>query len=176
MKTKSIVRSILGALALFLVAGVFSSCSQKLPSPEEVAAKIDAKETLTTADYSTMINYCGEYAKKAQPLFDTINAQADASTPEAIKATSDMADLFAKYRYLDMFRTAIYAANESEIGKENVEKVNELSQFQAFPLPEGAGEDLQQPGVVGDIEQMPATDTTGVISEGVGEVVNMDVK
>lgn len=176
MKTKSIVRTIMGALALILSVGFLSACSEKLPTPADVAAKIDAKEVLSTADYTTMINYCGEYAKKAQPLFDVINAQADASSPEAVKATGEMADLYAEYKYLDMFRTAIYASDESALGKENVEKVNELSQFEAFPLPEGAGENLQQPGVVGQIEEMPSTDTTGVISEGVGEAVNLNIK
>lgn len=176
MKTRRIFTTLVAMLAFVASVALFSACSEKLPSAEEVAKRIDAKETLSTADYTAMINYCGEYAKKAQPLFDIINAQPDASTPEAVKAAGEMADLYANYRYLDMFRSVLENTDESALGAKNVEKVNELSQFQAFPLPEGAGPDLNQPGVVGQIEQMPDSDTSGVISTGVGEVVNLEVK
>lgn len=166
----------LTALALLAIVIIMGACSSKLPTPEEVANKIDAKETLDTKDYTTMIDYCGEYAKKAQQYFDLINAQPDASTPEAIQAAGKLAGIYAEYKYLDMFRDVIDNTEESVMGKENVDKINDYAKYEAFPLPIGAGAALQSPDVVGQIEQMPANDSDGVISEGVGEAVNIDVK
>lgn len=159
-----------------LISVVLVSCSGSAPTAEQVAQKIDSKETLSEADYSTMIEYCGEYAKKAQKYYDIINAQANDSTSEYSRAAQDLVTLKSEHPYVDMFRTAIYAADDSQIGEKNVKLVKEYEKYQAFPLPEGSGEDLNQPGVVGDIEEMPASDTSGVISEGAGEVVDSTAK
>jgi len=45
-----------------------------------------------------------------------------------------------------------------------------------FPLPVGEGANLEDPNVVGMIEQTPDSDTTGVISQGAGEAVDINVK
>lgn len=168
--------SITGLLAVMLLSLMAVACGSKAPSAEDVARKIDAKEVLTQADYSTMIDYCGEYAKKAQQYLDIINSQPDASSPESVKATSDMAALYAEYRYLDMFRSVIDNTEESILGESNVKKVEEYAKYEAFPLPDGAGASLLDTNVVGDIEDMPASDTGSVIATGDGEVVDVQVK
>ena len=89
-----------------------------------------------------------------------------------------MAALVQEYPYLDMFRNVVYNLKDSDLDKENQKKVEEYTKYQAFPLPEGAGPDLSTPGVVGDIEDMPSqagTDSTGVISQGDGVVVDETV-
>ena len=71
-----------------------------------------------------------------------------------------------------MFRTAIYAASDDQIGARNVKKVNEYEKYEAFPLPDGSGKSLNIPGEVGVIEDMPDTDTSGVIADPDGIVVD----
>ncbi len=161
----------LKTLCVALLALAFSSCTGSAPTPAEVAEKINQNQVLSEADYSTMIDYCGDYAQRAQEYFDIINAQPTDSTAEYNKAAQDLANLKAGSPYVDMFREAIYAANDNQIGEKNVKKVNEYEKYEAFPLPDGSGPALQQPGVEGVIEQMPTTDTTGVISQGDGIAV-----
>lgn len=165
----------LSAVVLLFVC-LIAACSSKTPDVKEIAQKIDNKEALTESDYSAMIDYCGEYAKKAQGYFDIINQQPNDSTAEAIKATSDMAALYAKYPYLDMFRTALAASDINQLGKANEKKVNEYAQFEAFPLPGGEGAAMENPNVVGMIEDMPSSDSAGVIANGDGEAVDINVK
>ncbi len=163
---KSFKILLIGMLALFIGA-----CSKSQPTPAEVAAKIDAHLVLSQNDYSVMIEYCGDYAKQAQQYFDLINEQPSDSTKEYVRAAGELAALRAANPYIDMFQTAIYAANDEQIGKENVEKVNEYAKYQAFPLPEGSGPNLATPSIEGEIMDMPSTDTTGVIAVPDGEAV-----
>ena len=169
---KRILKVTMALAAIVLVA----SCGQRTPTPEEVAKKIDAGETLTQADYAAVLDYCGGYAKKAQQYFDLINTQANDSTPEYLEATNHMANLYAEYPYLDMFRAVVYNIPESSLDAKNKEKVEEYSKYQAFPLPDGAGVDMTNPQVEGDIVDMPDTDTTAVIASGDGEAVDVQVK
>lgn len=171
----NIKKLILGCVAVFTMVSL-AGCGNSNPTPEEVAKKIDNKETLTQADYSTIFDYCGDYAKKAQQYFDEINNQPNDSTAEYIRATSDMAALYADYPYLDMFRTVVYNLQSSALDEKNNAKVEEYAKYQAFPIPEGEGADLTNPDVVGDIVEMPESDTSGVIAGGGGEAVDMKVK
>lgn len=164
-----------GVMALMLVC-VMAACGSKVPSVESVASRLSANESLSQADYTAMIDYCGKYAEEAQKYYDAINAQPNDSTVEAISAAGDLASLYAKYTYLDQFRTALAQTDISQLGAENEKKVNEYAKYQGFPLPVGEGANLEDPNVVGMIEQTPATDTTGVISQGDGEAVDVKVK
>ena len=167
-----------GLMALVLVC-LMAACGAKTPTPEAVAAKIAANETLTEADYTTMIDYCGKYAEKAQKYYDIINAQPNDSTAEYNRAASDLPDLYGSDKYLDTFRNCLAQTDLSKLGKENEKKVNDFAKYQGFPLPQGEGADLRDPNVVGMIEDMPdttVTETTGVISTGDGEAVDVNVK
>lgn len=175
-KTFSTVMTI--AASLLIMLGV-AACSEKLPTDADVAKKIDAKEALSEADYTTMIDYCGRYAEEAQKYYDIINAQPNDTTAEYISATNDLASLYGDYAYLDQFRQTLAQSEMSQLGADNEKKVNELAKYQAFPLPAGAGANLQDPNVVGMIEDMPSTattDSTGVISTGDGEAVDINTK
>lgn len=175
-KTFSVLKALLLSL---LVSAAVVSCGSKLPTDKEVAAKIDAKEQLTTGDYTTMIDYCGRYAEQAQKYYDIINAQPNDSTAEYTDAANQLAGLYGQYVYLDAFRQQLAQTDMSALGKDNENKVNEYAKYQGFPLPGGAGADLQDPNVVGMIEDMPSTattDSTGVLSTGDGEAVNVTVK
>lgn len=166
----------LKTLFIALVCVAFAACTNSNTTPAEVAAKIDSHETLSEGDYSVMIDYCGEYARSAQQYFDIINEQPTDSTAEYSRAAQALATLKANSPYLDMFRTAIYAASDKQIGEKNIKKVQEYQKYEAFPLPEGSGPDLAIPDEVGVIEDMPDTDTTGVISTGDGIVVDESMK
>ncbi len=172
MKTR--VFKLTGILAMILLLVGATACGNGKPSPKDVAAKIDSHEVLTEADYTAMIDYCGEYAKKAQKYFDIINSQADSSSAESVKATSDLAALYGEYTYLDLFRETLDNTGESALGPKNVKKVEELARYEAFPLPEGAGASLLDSNVIGDIEDMPA-DSGEVIATGDGEAVDIQV-
>lgn len=166
----------LKTICMTLLCVAFAACTNSNPTPAEVAAKIDSHEALSEVDYAVMIDYCGEYARSAQQYFDIINEQPTDSTAEYSRAAQDLANLKANSPYLDMFRTAIYAATDKQIGDKNIKKVQEYQKYEAFPLPEGAGPDLTIPDEVGVIEDMPDTDTTGVIATGDGIVVDENVK
>ncbi|MDE6716770.1 MAG: hypothetical protein K2J70_01125, partial [Muribaculaceae bacterium] len=86
-------------------------------------------------------------------------------------ATKSLANMITKAVYLDTFRNAIENATPEQLGKKNVEKVKDFSKLEAFPLPAVSDSILLNPDVVGDIEDMPATDSNGVIANGDGEVV-----
>lgn len=163
-------------ICMAIMAFALASCSGTNPTPAEVAAKIDSHQVLSEADYATMIEYCGAYAKDAQQYFDLIDETPNDSTAVYNHSAQKLADLKASSPYVDMFREAIYAATDEQIGKANVAKVNEYEKYEAFPLPEGSGPALEQPGVVGDIEEMPASDTSQVISTGAGVAVEAPLR
>lgn len=174
MNTKKHTPVIVHLCLMALFVACIISCTQKDPTPEEVATKIDTKEVLTKADYTTIINYCGEYAKKAQQYFDIINAESNDSTDAATKATDNLANLYASYKYLDSFRTTLASTDLTKLGNENEKKVNEFAKYEAFPLPQGAGANLQNPNVEGMIEDMPqqgSKEAQTVIATSDGEAV-----
>lgn len=177
MKSKNI-RFLLQMLAVVILGIGLAGCGKSAPTPEEVAKKINSHEELTQADYASILDYCGEYSKKAQQYYDLINNQPNDSTTQYIRASNDLADLVAKYQYLDAFRGVIYNLPQTALDEKNQKKIEEYSKYQGFPLPEGAGADLANPEVVGDIEDMPSqavTDSTGVISTGDGVAVDENV-
>lgn len=164
---------------LTMFAGIMLASCSKTPDAAEVAKKIEAQETLTQSDYATVLEYCGDYARKAQTYFDMINAQSSDSTADYIRAANDMARLSQEYPYLDTFRGVVYNMKADALDADNQKKVEEYARYQAFPLPEGDGADLTTPGVVGEVEDMPSqatTDSTGVIAAGDGVVVDQKVK
>lgn len=169
MKTRfSLIIKGFVAMAMVLV---MSACGQKVPSAEEVANRINTNQSLTEADYTQMVDYCGKYAVEAQQYYDIINAQPNDSTAEAVKATNQLADLYGNYAYLDLFRNKLENTDMSQLGAENEKKVNEYAKYQGFPLPGGEGASLEDPNVVGMIEDMPDSSNSPVIATGDGEAV-----
>lgn len=162
------MKKILTLLTVFACV-ILSSCSSGTDA-KGVAEKLEKGETLTEQDYKVMIEYCGDYAKKAQTYFDILNSEPNDSTEAAIKATDELANLNSSATYLDIFRKAIYAGDENELGSKNVELVKEYSNYEAFPLPAISDSSMLNPDVIGDVVEMPV-DSSAVIASGDGEVV-----
>lgn len=161
---------------LTLVAAMFClilvSCGGNKPvDVASVAAKIAGGQSLTEADYTAMIDYCGDFAKKAQSYYDVINAAPNDSTAEAIKATGELADLMSGATYLEPFRKALFSADAKELGEENVRKMEELTKYEAFPIADIGDSTLMNPEQVGEIVETPQSDTTGIIAAGDGVAV-----
>lgn len=155
-----------------MLAIAMSACSGADVTPAEVAAKIDDHQPLTEADYSVMIDYCGDYAKNAQQYYDVINSSENSDTSvEYQDAVQKLVSLKTASPYFDMFSTAIYSASDSQIGEKNVEKVKEYTKYEAFPLPNGSGPSLNIKGDEGVIMDMPSADTSGVIADPDGIAV-----
>lgn len=161
-------------MLMAVVCMIAVSCGKSV-DPAAVADRIQSGETLTQEDYTAMIDYCADYAKKAQKYYDIINAPQTDSLAAA-DATSQLATLAQKNIYLDTFRTALENADASQLGEANVKKVNELYKYEAFPIPDISDSAMLNPAVVGDIEEMPANDTGAVIATGDGEAVDVQVK
>lgn len=173
---KRIVRLMAAMAAVVLSLVTLAACGGKSSDPAEIQQKIDAKGELSQQDYAAILDYCGDYAKKAQQYYDIINAQPNDSVPEYTRAEGDLAMLIQKYPYLDSFRGVIYNTPLTALDADNQKKVDDYSKYQGFPLPDGAGVNMVNPDVEGDIEDMPDTDTGNVIATGDGEVVNENVK
>ncbi|MDE6408983.1 MAG: hypothetical protein K2K81_01880 [Muribaculaceae bacterium] len=149
---------------------IMASCGSK-NDPKAVADKIAAGEPLTEADYSAMIDYCADYAQKAQPYFNILNSGVDTTSKEYADATNELATMATDAVYLDAFRNALFSANAQQLGEKNVKKMEEFSSLEAFPISDISNTGMMNPNVVGDIEEMPASDTSNVIATGDGEVV-----
>lgn len=155
--------------AFVALVAVMAACSGN--SAADVAAKIAKGQQLSEQDYSTMIDYCASYAKDAQVLQDKINL-LPATSEEAGKLTDRVAALSDKFPYASEFFDKITFASEQEVGTSNVAKINSLSSLTWFSLPEWADmEPASDSSVVGEIVDMPSTDSTGVIASGDGEAV-----
>ncbi|MBD5328287.1 MAG: hypothetical protein HDS03_00100 [Bacteroides sp.] len=166
------MKKIMTMMMMAVVCLIMASCSGNSNSdPKAVADKIAAGETLTEADYTTMIDYCANYAEKAQPYFNTINSGAATDSKEYTDAVNELATMSSEAVYLDAFRKAITDADAAQLGEKNVRKVDELAKYEAFPIADVSDSAMMNPDVVGDIVDMPSNDSNGVIASGDGEVV-----
>lgn len=161
------VKNITMLFAMLVVALLTGACGGD--EAKKVASKIDGGDKLTEKDYTVMIDYCGKYAEDAQRLQDKINVLSPTSE-EAGKLTDKVAELSGKFPLASKFFEAISNSTEQEVGAENVKRINKLAALTWFVAPEwaDAGDNSD---VVGDIVEMPDSDTAGVISAGDGEAV-----
>lgn len=164
------MKKVMTFMMMAVVCLIMASCSSK-PDPKDVADKIAAGQTLTEADYSTIIDYCGSFAEKAQPYYNVVNSDTDTSSKEYIDAVNELASMWSNAVYLPTFSTVLRNADAKELGEKNVAKADELSKFLAFPIPNIPDSPMMNPDVVGDIVDMPSSDTSNVIATGDGEVV-----
>lgn len=164
------MKKVMTIMMMAFVCLIMASCGSK-SDPKAVSDKVLAGEQLTQADYATMIDYCSDYARKAQPYFDIINSGADTSSKEYTDAANELATMATNAVYLDTFRNALFKATAKELGEENVKKMDEFSKLEAFPISNITDTGMMNPDVVGDIEDMPSNDSSDVIATGDGEVV-----
>lgn len=156
------------ALKLFAFIAVclfVAACGSKDGS-SMVAEKIKSGEQLTQNDYTVMIDYCGKYAEEAQKLQDQVN-NLPADSKETFNIENKMADLSNSYPYTAVFFEKIANCSKEEIGEKNVEAINAYAPLMWFSAPSWAivSDDSN---IVGFIEDMPSTDSAGVISTGDG--------
>lgn len=157
---------IIAVLAVVLLAAACGGSDDA----SKVASKIQSNEQLTESDYKVMVDYCGKYAESAQKIQDQIN-NLPVDSEESEKLNEDMSDLASKYPLVSEFFGKITTATEEEVGPENVKLINKYAPLMWFSAPEWANV-RDDPSVVGFIEEMPSSDTTGVISSGDGVEVN----
>lgn len=141
-----------------------SSCQESAEKQENtIAIKIENKEALTPEEYSTMIDYVGEYAEKAQKYVDMQINGVDLS-----EAAAGMTKLKAEFPYLDTYRDCIRFTPASSLSPENLEKVGKYAGYIEFSAP--SGYTLQtNPEAAGLEEQSPA-EPNGVVAGAVDDV------
>lgn len=141
-----------------------SPTSQEAEKGEKaLAEKIINKEPISQDDYSVMIDYVGEYAKKAQNYLDMeINGENNQ------EASDELAKLNQEYEFVKTFRDCIAATPSTELNEKNLEKVAKYAGLIEFTAPQGYTI-VTNEEAAGMEEQTPDT-TNGVVA---GEVVTV---
>lgn len=155
---------VLKLFAFMAVCLLVSACGSDNAS--KVEGKIKDGTQLTEADYSVMIDYCGNFAEEAQKIQDQID-NLPAESDEAFSLEEKMAALSNSYPYASTFFDKIANSTKEAVGEKNVEKISKYASLMWFSAPSWAfaGKDSD---VVGFIEDMPSSDSTAVISESDG--------
>lgn len=159
-------------MALLVVAFGMTACGDNAKEDAAVAAKIEKGETLSQDDYKVMVDYCVDYAKKAQEYQNKLDAFA-ADSQQNAEYTEKLAELTERDNYATLFFTALSKATPEEVGEENVKTVNRYAAYDYFVAPAWAQLDSTT-NVTGYIDEMPSmksTDSTGVITQSETEVV-----
>lgn len=157
----------LKVLLLAMLVGVVASACSSNSEADAVNQKIEKGEALTSADYTCMIDYMGQFAEKAQSIQDSIN-NLPAEDPQVAPFQDKLTKLKEEYPLLDSFKTALAKATEAEVGAENVALVNKYAGYEWFTAPDWATINAD-PGVAGMEVQMPDNDSEGVIAGAVDQ-------
>ncbi|MBD5358267.1 MAG: hypothetical protein HDR88_14985 [Bacteroides sp.] len=155
---------VLKLFAFMAVCLLMAACGGNEAS--KVEEKVKSGAELTQADYTVMIDYCGKYAEEAQKIQDEINNLPDESK-EMFNLEEKMAALSNSYPYTTTFLDKIANSSEEAVGTENAEKIKKYAPLEWFSAPAWAMA-ADNNNVVGFIEEMPSSDSTGVISQGSG--------
>lgn len=154
-----IMKTLFLFLIMVLTVGLVSCSNDRA---EDVSRKISEGQTLSQDDYRIIINYLGEYAEKAQPIQDAIDA-LPVGSDEAFQKSTELADLAAKYKFSDVFSTALGRATAAEVGSDNVKLVDRYAPYFWFTAPDWATVNGDS-DIEGFIEDMPS-DTASVSNE-----------
>lgn len=155
-------------MMMALVAAVGLSACQESSAKQEnnIAFKIDNGEQLTADEYSTIIDYVGEYAEKAQKYVDMqINGD------DLTEAAKGMKALDAEFPYVNVYRNCIRFTPSASLSPENLEKVAQYAGYVEFTAP--SGYTISTSDAAGLEEQAPSTDN-GVVAGAVDEVKEVD--
>ena len=128
---------------------------------DRIADKVNQSQPLSQKDYSAMIDYCGQYARKAQPIQDQINL-LPADSPKALKLSIRLADLSSEYVYYNLFSEKIARCSKKEIGSANVDKINTLAPLTWFMAPDWAVFQTS-PDAAGFIEDVAPADSDSTV-------------
>lgn len=158
---------IMRMLSVLAVGLLMAACGSK--GADSVEQKIKDGAELSQSDYTEMIEYCGKFAEQAQSIQDKINS-LPATDPAQGTLTDEMATLSDKYPFLLSFSNKLANVTKEEVGEKNVELINKYAPLMWFSAPEWAAIP-DNTNVDGFVEEMPSTDSTGVISTGDGVAV-----
>ena len=159
---------IIKMLSMVAVVLLMAACGSN--GAQSVEQKIKEGSQLTEADYTVMIEYCGNFAKEAQVIQYKINA-LPADNAQQGSLEDQMASLADKYPYIGTFGQKLTNATKEEVGEKNVELMEKYSSLTWFIAPDWAIGNSALNNVDGFVEDMPSTDSTGVISTGDGVAV-----
>ena len=164
------IASLLIALVAIVGFSTLASCSGK-DDAAKVAEKIQFGDNLTPEEYSVVINYLGKFAETAQPIQDKINNLP--ATDAAAETYQQQLDALKKENpYLDLFKTTLEKASQSEVGADNVALVDKYAGYEWFTAPDWATIQTD-PEAAGIEMESPAQDTSAVVAGG---VVDVEVK
>ncbi|MDE6271872.1 MAG: hypothetical protein K2M31_02565 [Muribaculaceae bacterium] len=163
----------LKVLLLAMFVGVVATACSMASEAEKVNEKIEKGETLTAADYTTIIDYMGKFAEKAQPIQDQIN-NLPAEDPKAVPFQDQLTKLKDEYPLLDSFKTVLDKASAEQVGADNVALVDKYAGYEWFSSPAWATINTD-PEAAGLELQAPTNDTNGVIA-GAVDAVQVEVK
>lgn len=150
-----------------VAAFCFSACSGR-GEANKVAQKIEKGETLSQDDYTCVIEYLGKFAKEAQPIQDKIN-NLPAESPAAADIQKQLDKLRAENPHLDLFKSVLAKASQSELGAENVALVDKYAGYEWFTSPDWATIQTN-PAAAGIEMETPDNDTNGVVAGAVDEL------
>lgn len=146
-------------LTLLLIAavGIFVAACSTSGEADRIAEKISRGDVLTQSDYAVLIDYCGEYAQKAQTIQDKIDNLP--SDDPSLKSLDDrLADVDAEYPHTPLFFKTLKGASQEEVGSENVKKIDRYASLIWFDAPEWAMT-LSPEGDAGLIETVEPADS-----------------
>lgn len=164
-KTLSFVMAAIAALFMM------TACSNA-DEAAAVAKKIQAGETLTAAEYTTVIDYLGNFAEKAQPIQDEIN-NLPYGDPKAAAFQKQLDELKEKNTYLELFNSTLAKAPQAQLGADNVALVNKFAGYEWFTAPDWATIQTN-PEAAGLEMEAPSNDTNGVVAGAVDELTVKD--
>ena len=150
---------------LFLIAVVALIAAACSPASEAdgIARKISKGDALSQSEYTAIIDYCGDYAKKAQTIQQQID-NLSSDSPELSKLNAELESVKKAYPLTGEFFKALANATPEEVGEQNVKKVDEYSAMIWFDAPSWASEELD-PKAAGLIEDVaPAAADSAIIA------------
>lgn len=121
--------NLLSLLAIFAVVAL-ASCSSTPKEDELVAQKLEQGQTLSDQEITTLINYVGEYAKKAQGEVDD-----EVNGTQVQQAQVDMEKLNEEYVYIPVFRKYLENLDFTTLSNENIELIRKYAHYEEFTIP-----------------------------------------
>lgn len=145
--------ALFGALLMTSCGGAGTAAQDK-----SIEDKLENGGELTTEDYSRMINYVGEFARKAQTYAESTNPQA----------AEELAQLRDEYPYLMMFRDCIENTPVDKLTDSNLAEVAKYAGLIEFSTP--IGYDISTNPEAAGIEVAVPDTTNGVVAGAVDTI------
>ena len=157
---------LLFVMAFMAVIGL-ASCENPNKEADAVAQKLQAGEQLSEQEITDLINYVGEYAKKAQgDVDDEINGT------DTEQAHVDMEKLNEEYKYVDLFRNYLKNVDFTTLSNENLELIGNYAHYEEFTVPAKMDFSVDPAEkAAGFIEEGATTDSSAVIATDVPQAV-----